>query len=324
MKLSSARPWARPCIGILLLVFLLWRMPWAETLHTLASVRLRWWIPALALGALGVWFRSLRLHWVLGAQQPLSGVWRSVALGYLAGLVLPAGGGELVKVRTLMKARDLDFLHAGSAVALDRMFDLAGLALGLALLGTLQRLPGPVGTLLRSIGILLLLTGIVLTVFLFRGKALVARLSHLLAHRPWLAGQAVRLGAVLDAAEHLRGSRAWARLVLLQLFLTAFETFTATIALKALPFSVPLPPWVGLQLLMFSSIGFALPLLPGAAGSLQVAYILALRPFGVPVAQALAFSLLAHLGHILLVVGHGGLAFLLRPDTRDPERAELL
>lgn len=323
MDLDSSKRWIGPGAGILLVAYLLWCMPWAEALRTLGQVRLSWWIPALVLGALGVWLRALRLHWVLGASQPMSGVWRSVAFGYLGGLVLPAGGGELVKLRTLMKARSLDFLHAGSAVTLDRLFDLAGLALGLALLGSLQELPGPVGTLLRSMGILLLPTGLVLALFLFRGKAYVTQLSLSFAHRPWLAGKMGRLGSVLDEAEHLRGGRIWMRLVMLQLFITAFEVLTATIALRALPFTVQLPPWVGLQVLMFSAIGFALPLLPGAAGSLQVAYILALRPFGVPMPQALAFSLLGHLGHVLVVVGHGGLAFLLRPDARGPAKAGL-
>ncbi len=323
MKLNAARRWIGPGVGILLVAYLLWRMPWAEALRTLGQVRLSWWLPALALGTLGVWLRALRLHWVLGSPQPLFGIWRSVALGYLAGLVVPAGGGELVKLRTLMKARGLDLLHAGSAVTLDRLFDLAGLALGLALLGGLQELPGPVGTLLRSMGFLLLFIGLFLVLFLFRGKAYVTRLSRSLAHHPWLAQKMGRLGAVLDEAEHLRGSRTWIRLLLLQLFITAFEVLTATIALRALPFTVPLPPWTGLQVLMFSAIGFALPLLPGAAGSLQVACILALRPFGVPIPQALAFSLLAHLGHLLVIVGHGGLALLLQPEARGPAKAGL-
>ncbi len=323
MNLNAAKRWIGPGVGILLVAYLLWRMPWAEALRTLAQVRLRWWLPALALGALGVWFRALRLHWVLGSPKPLLGVWRSVALGYLAGLVLPAGGGELVKLRTLMKARSLDILHAGSAVTLDRLFDLAGLALGLALLGGLQALPGPVGTLLRVMGILLLFTGLLLVLFLARGKAYVTRLSLSLSHRPWLAGKMGRMGALLNETEHLRARRTWIRLLLLQLFITAFEVFTTSIALKALSFTVPLPPWVGLQVLMFSAIGFALPLLPGAAGSLQVAYLLALRPFGVPVPQAPAFSLLAHLGHVLVVIGHGGLAFLMGPDARITAKAEL-
>lgn len=323
MKLNAVRRWIGPGVGILLVAYLLWRMPWAEALQTLGQVRLSWWIPALALGTLGVWLRAQRLQWVLGSTQPLFGIWRSVALGYLAGLVVPAGGGELVKLRTLMKARGLDFLHAGSAVTLDRLFDLAGLALGLALLGGLQELPGPVGTLVRSMGFLLLFIGFFLVLFLFRGKAYVTRLSCSLAHHPWLAGKMGHLGAVLDEAEHLRGSRTWIKLLLLQLFITAFEVLTASIALRALPFTVPLPPWAGLQVLMFSAIGFSLPLLPGAAGSLQVACILALRPFGVPIPQALAFSLLAHLGHVLVVVGHGGMAILLPPDARGPSKAGL-
>jgi uncharacterized membrane protein YbhN (UPF0104 family) len=256
-------------------------------------------------------------------EEPLVGVWRSVALGYLAGLVLPAGGGELVKLRTLMKARGLDVMHSGSAVALDRLFDLFGLTVGLALLGGIQELPGPIGSLLRGMGLLLLLTGLVLMLLLFRGRAVVTRWSGFLSHSPWLAGRVGRLGGILEEADHLRGSRTWIKLLLLQVFITAFEAFTASIVLRSLHFSVPLPPWAGLQVLMFSSISFALPLLPGGVGSLQVACILALRPWGVPLPQALAYSLLAHLGHVLVVVGHGVSALMMGRDARGRGKAGL-
>src|ERR1035438_7765217 len=120
-RFNSLRRWLGPFIGVLLIAYLLWRMPWVEALRTLEQVRLRWWLPTLALGAFGIWFRALRLHWVLGSAESMFGVWRSVALGYVGSLFLPAGGGELVKIRMLMKARTLDALHAASAVALDRL-----------------------------------------------------------------------------------------------------------------------------------------------------------------------------------------------------------
>ena len=318
MQLSTAKRWIGPGVGTLLLGFLLWRLPWVEALHTLGEVRLRWWIPALTLGAAGVCLRALRLHWVLGSGGSYFGVWRSVALGYLGGLVLPAGGGELVKVRTLMKARDLDLFHGGAAVTLDRFFDLASLAFGLALLSGLQDLPGPVGSLLRILGILLCFAGLFLVLFLARGKAGLARLAQAWAQRPRVAAKLERLGAVLDEAEHLRAHGTWIRLMALQVSITTIEVITASIALRALPFTVGLPLWAGLQVLMFCSIAFALPLLPGAAGSLQVAYILALSPWKVPISQALAYSLLAHFGHVFVVMAHGGLAFLLGSETRGP------
>ena len=323
MKPGFARRWLGPGLGVLLVAFLIWRMPWLEALRTLAKIRLAWWLPSLALGGFGIWLRSLRLHWVLGAQGSLFNIWRSVSLGYLGGLVLPAGGGELVKIRVIMKSRGLDLLHAGAAVALDRMLDLVGLVLGLALLGVVQELPGSVGTLLHSLSVMLVLAGVLLLLFLFHGKAFVARFSSSFAHLPWLRSRLEKVNTVLDEAEHLRTSRTWIRLLLFQLFITAFEVLTASIFLKSLPLTVVLPSWAGLQVLMFSAIGFALPLLPGAAGSLQVAYIAALSPWGVGIPPSLAFSLLAHLGHLLVVLGHGGLALLLPAEARGSGEAEL-
>ncbi len=323
MKPGFARRWLGPGLGVLLLAYLIWRMPWLEALQTLTKIRLAWWLPALAMGGLGIWLRSLRLHWVLGAQGSLFNVWRSVSLGYLGGLVLPAGGGELVKIRVIMKSRGLDLLHAGAAVALDRMLDLVGLVLGLAVLGMVQELPGSVGTLLRGLSILLVLAGILLLLFLFRGQAFISRFSSSFAHRPWLSSRLEQVNTILDEVQHLRTSRTWIRLLLFQLFITAFEVLGASIFLKSIPIAALLPSWAGLQLVMFSSIGFAMPLLPGAAGSLQVAYIIAMRPWGVAIPQALAFSLLAHMGHLLVVLGHGGMALLLPAEIRSPGEAEL-
>ena len=206
---STRRHWGGLILGAMLLGVLIWRLPWAEALVTLREVRLAWWVPALVLGAFGVWFRALRLHLVLGVPRPLLSVWRAVALGYLAGLVLPAGGGEVVKIRTLMKGRDLDILHAGSAVTLDRLFDLLGLVLGLALLAGLQALPGSLGTLLNVLAVALVFAWLILVLLIVQGQAVLSRSSDLLPRFTWLARKIERMGTLLAEAGHLRGARTW-------------------------------------------------------------------------------------------------------------------
>ena len=177
--------------------------------------------------------------------------------------------------------------------------------------------------MLRCLSVMLLFAGILLLLFLSRGEAFIARFSSSLARLPWLARRMGELNGIIEETEHLHHSGTWVRLLLLQLFIVAFEVFTVDIALRSLPLTVVLPSWAGLQVLMFTAIGFALPLLPGAAGSLQVAYLFALRPWGVAIPQALAFSLLAQVGHILMVIGHGGTALLIQAETRSSGEAGL-
>jgi len=308
--------WIGPGIGAVLVIFLIWRMPWLDVLKTLKQARLGWWMFASALGACGIWFRALRLHWVLGTSNPVTAVWRCVSIGYLAGLVIPAGGGEVVKIRMLMKNLELDIFHIGSAVTLDRLLDLAGLAFGLTLLGWLQELPGTVGTLLRAMSLMLSIAAVIWALILIFGKRWLTRLSSQMTHSPWFMKRISQIHGALDANEHLRSGKIWIKLLLFQGFITGFEVCVVGIALKTVVLAVTLPPWASLQVLMFASIGFAIPLLPGSAGSLQVSYILALRPFGVSIPQALAFSLLAQLAHVLVVLGHGGFAMILGPMTR--------
>ena len=302
--------------GIALVVVLVLRMPWREAFAVLAQARIGWWLAGVGVGGLGIFLRSIRLHTVLGAETGagdpvgVTGVWRALAFGYLGGLVLPAGGGELVKIRVLMRARGLGVLHAGSAVAVDRLLDLLGLTAALTILSQLQALPGSAGRALRLLGWLLLAVGGILALLLAKGEALLPEGPAGEAGQGWKGSVLASLRNLLASARHLREAGVWGRLLALQGLALGLDALAASLVLRALPLSGQLPGWAGLQLTAFSMLGFALPLLPGAVGSIQVACILALRPFGVPTHEALAFSLLSHLGHVVVVLLNGAGAYV--------------
>jgi uncharacterized membrane protein YbhN (UPF0104 family) len=68
---------------------------------------------------------------------------------------------------------------------------------------------------------------------------------------------------------------------------------------------VPMKFEAAMVLFLFINIGFLIPSSPGAIGVIQVAFWMALEPFGVPKSQALAISLAFHLIFYLFTIGAG-------------------
>jgi uncharacterized membrane protein YbhN (UPF0104 family) len=68
---------------------------------------------------------------------------------------------------------------------------------------------------------------------------------------------------------------------------------------------VPMKFEAAMVLFLFINIGFLIPSSPGAIGVIQMAFLMALEPFGVPKAQALAISLAFHLIFYLFTIGAG-------------------
>ncbi|MBK8727244.1 MAG: flippase-like domain-containing protein, partial [Holophagaceae bacterium] len=93
---------------------------------------------------------------------------------------------------------------------------------------------------------------------------------------------------------------------------------STSLALKAVEFAVRPPLASALPLTVFIQLAFALPLLPGSLGTHQAACVLALGAYRIPPSEALAFSILAQAGHVIMVCCLNAIAFIVRRTPRDP------
>ena len=306
----TLRPWIAGLAGLLILVVIGRQVSWIRILDLLASTRLPWLGAALLLAILGVSMRAFRLWLVLGRVAPFPGIWRSVCLGYFSSLFLPMGGGEVVKVAAMNRQTGLSLVRAGTAMTMDRLFDVAtvlALAGSVAGHGLLQGLrAGPL--LLLSLGAAMLLALLIL--LLVSGNGLRAWLLHWSSRHPGRHAWIQRFDDIHSQAAILRKPGLVPGLVLLQACILAVDVTAAGCALRAFPFAQGLPAAAPLRLAFFVMLAFGLPLLPGGFGSHQAATILALAPFGIGTDKALAISLAGEATHFTALILLGLAAIL--------------
>lgn len=307
--------WGLMAAGLAAIAVASTRVPWPDVRAALAGARPLYLVGSAGVAVLAVGARSLRLALLSGDASRHFGAWRAYALGYLASIVLPLGSGELVKVAAFQRVTGLGWARSGASVLLDRLMDLSGMAavLGFMLaggwLGGFRT--GPVVAILGALALVLAGLGLVI----LRGDGPRRLLERLEAGggRPWAAWLRRRYAQAHDQALLLRAPGLAVRILLLQLLVLALDTTGAWLSLQAFPFGTGVDFLVPLRLNLYLMFAAALPLLPGSIGTYQVACLLALRPLGVPLPQALAFALVAQATTLLFLLGQGLVALIHAP-----------
>jgi uncharacterized membrane protein YbhN (UPF0104 family) len=294
-------------LGLAVLAWIAMNLPWAVVWESMHEVRLQWIAVSLVVGTAGITVRAFRLKAVLGKTEAggIKPVWRSVTLGYFASLAFPFGGGEVIKMAALNRFTRIPASRAVAAVTMDRLFDAGTLVLLAFLVSYTHAVPGLRPGPLFLLGAAFSLASATVALLMLRGESL----GRLLGRLPWPQRHLERLlqgyESIHQQALRLRQPGLWLTLGTLQFSAFALDTFGAWCGLHAFPFSSQLGMNAAIQLNLLIMVAFALPLLPGSLGTLQGAYVLALRPFGIGTAESLAFSLVGQAGHMVLVATLG-------------------
>jgi hypothetical protein len=294
-------------LGLLVLAVVLHKVDWVQFRQVLAG--LRWPIVAagFVLGVAAVAARSLRLTLVLDAGGRYGRVFRAVSFGYVGMLALPLGGGELLKVASLRSLLELPAATAATGWALDRMLDVAGLGLMVAMLVGL-------GGVIPLRHFQPWLLAVAPPVVALAGIAAVLALRSVL-RRPPVSGPLRagtrwhrRLTDVAALLATLRRPSKLLALVAVQLLVTALDVFGAWVGFHVFRIGDRLPLLTAVRLMTFLQASAALPLLPGGVGTQQAACVLALAPEGIPAAVAFAYSLVGQASSFLMLGTLGGLS----------------
>jgi len=302
--------WYLGVIGIVLLCFLAYRVRWSDVVASLKGLGKPWLVTMFAMTSLTVSLRSYRLYLVLGTRTSVIQTWHSVCLGYFGSLFLPLGGGEVVKVAALRYGSHISLSRAATALAMDRSFDvctLLALMAGAVGWGSLPRFR------IGSMMILALAASSLIAFWMFlliSGDSLKIRLSRWASKHPGRHPWLQRFEEIHDQATQLRKPARITSLITLQSCIFAADILGVVCGLQVFPFGQTLPASAAIRLALFGMLGSGLPLLPGGLGSQQAACILALTPYGVSTAQALALSLVGGSVHILTLSILGAAAIL--------------
>lgn len=255
---------------------------------------------SIALFAVSIFCRALmwRVTTRSFGRVGLSTLFGGVVVGYLANNILPLRAGELVRAYYLTLRSEIVMTVSFSTICIERMVDIFSLVF-LLLAGIAWGMPGISPQNARRA--LAVLTLLVVACIIF-----ICWVTRLRKNGRKFTGLINSLFNIFESFvepfRRLRDYRLIALLITINLaaWCSNYLCIAALISGEVLHFFTP-----ALLLLLFVSIGILIPASPGAFGIMQIAFWMALAPFGVTreVALALSFAYQGGLYLFTLAVG---------------------
>jgi hypothetical protein len=267
-----------------------------------------WAVPALALVCVGVLLRVERWRWMFppAERPPFGATFWALVLGLFANNVLPARLGEIARMAALSRETRLRRTQVLTTIGVERVFDLAALAL-LALVA----LPlAPAGSLRRNLGIAVVVIGgavilLLLAIASARVRALTVRLVRRL---PAMGGERGdrTLGSLRVGVAALNDGPT---LVVVMLWSIASWTALAASNWCVLQMFDTGAPWhAALISVLATNLAMVVPSSAASIGVFEVAARESLTTYGVPASLALSFALVLHAINILPTLPAGAVA----------------
>jgi uncharacterized membrane protein YbhN (UPF0104 family) len=310
-------------ISIICVAIVVHGIEWSAVGGALRRTNLLLILPALALLAVLFLLRAHRWQRLVNpiVVLPLRPFWSASLIGFMANDILPLRVGELARAYALAHLTPVPISTALATSVLERVWD--AVALGVVTIFTLSQFPLPHWVARTNAGLL------AACVVILSGGAWLARGGE--QGFAWLparfAGLAERF---VSGLRSLRSMSALLWVLLLSFAIWFMLVGYYWVLLHACGFSLPFT--AALLVTVFTVFAAAVPAAPGFVGTYQYAVILALSFFSVPKAEALGFSIIAHLAQLIPVI-IGGLIALVRarlplwpsalvPDKVEPAPAE--
>ncbi|MBD3336429.1 MAG: flippase-like domain-containing protein [Candidatus Eisenbacteria bacterium] len=296
-----------------------------EIYRHLRETRTVYLIPAVVLTLLHMFFRALRWRHLLAAVKviPLSPLYRSTLIGFMANNLLPARLGELVRAHVIGRWENISRSAALATIAMERVFDLFTMLVLFGLIAVFL----PLTPAVRQIGIAGLGFGVLILGFFIAlhhtGPRAVQVVGRFLPGRIRARGMQIVASFQAGLAVLREGRQLlWAALysfVMWALIVVVIHSCFAAAEVTA--GGEPLPPAAGVVVLVVMAIGLMVPSGPGFVGSLQLAAKLGLKVFGVEDNTALSFSIVYHATQWLPIT-IVGLVFLIQANLSLKEIAQ--
>jgi uncharacterized membrane protein YbhN (UPF0104 family) len=276
---------------------------WEDFSASFAQANYLYLVPALGFIAMVYVLRVLRWRMFLSPMARVA--YRDIAgatlIGFMSTCVLPLRPGEVIRPYVLHKRSGIKFgVAAGTAVGLERVFDLIGafflLVLALALMGSAA--PGGEATHLaegmRQKGLYLAaaaLCGLAALMALALAPGAMLRVASFFLRvlpQRWRAPLMAFLESVATSMQFLRSPvRVAGALALTLAFWLCYPLSTYSLALG---FNLHLPFVGALLAQVILTAAVAVPQAPGFIGVFSVAAMVGVELFGVPKGDAAAFA----------------------------------
>jgi uncharacterized protein (TIRG00374 family) len=317
-----------PLLSLVAIVIVVRSVDLGRTVESIAAANPAPLAPALSLVAVGILVRSLRWQRLLprvGTLPPVRRIAPVVLVGYLGNAVLPARLGEPIRAYLLARREGLSPAQVFGTAILERIVDLATLAVMAFAATLLVRAPGWVIQLtavaaIGGVAVVVLLATIGL-------RPLLRPLDTYIARRP--GGRAEVLHRRLERfASGIGGPSQRVPIVEATLLsVPIWLTDSAICWLVALALGVSLPFAGALLVVGVGALGTSIPSAPGYVGTYELAASATAVALGASSAAALGLAVVLHAitllpvavsgAAALLLMGRGGLLRLAHEATAD-------
>ncbi len=304
-------------LAILLLYFTLRDLDWPNFFTTLQNADYLYLPLVLLWNSAGFFVRGLRLRALLssGNELPVSNVFFANMAGYLGNNILPARAGELIRAAYLARQNKISASYALTVGLVERLMDLIALiVLGSFALSATGIASFVSQNVLRGIAILGLigLAGVFITPYFE------SFLRNMIQHLPFIK-ETFKLKLDQFLQQFITGLKSIHGVARISQFtgLTGLIWFMDAVGAVLLAFILKIPLKLQHAFILLFALGLssAIPSTPGYVGVYQFAAVVALTPFGISKADALAFILMSQfLGYI--VIGFWGLLSLWQFNKR--------
>lgn len=286
-------------IGALFLWFSFRKVDMGEMWRAMAGANYWYLIPNLVLTFAGMWLRAVRWKIMLDpiGKVPLSKVYASTMIGFMANNVLPFRLGEFVRPYSIGATAKISRSAALATIAVERVFDMFALLVFLVMvLILLPQLTAvewldDVGYIGLAVCLLLLFFLAALKRWPEPSQKVVARILALFPKKIGDLGVEIFGKFILGLSVMGSGSGVL-YLIFLSLLIWGLSAFNSYFMLQA--FDLHLGPLAWFTWLVVVSLGIMLPAAPGFIGTFQAFTVLSLGLFNVNKETALAVSVVTH------------------------------
>jgi hypothetical protein len=298
-------------ISVLALYFALRNVDMPALLAAISSARPAWMAAVLVAYLIHYWLKAMRWCDLLAPvyETRTAEAYPVMMTGFFANNFLPAHLGEFVRMWVGGRVFRVSKTEVLATIVLERILDFSVIAL---LFGAALAAGGAISAQLTYAGYMLLGMTVIAWALIFIAlryeKAAQRVLGWLL--RPLPARFGARIGEMfslaLFAMHSLKSARLVARIVALSLLQWLLVGIAVYAALEAV--AVQIPMGAAVVTLAATVLAVTLPAAPGFFGTIQLAFVLALAPYGVAESDALAGSVIFHIISYLFVMVAGVIA----------------
>jgi len=303
--MAKSRLGLQLAIGLALSAALIWlsvrSLDLREVMRALAAANWIWFLPICGLTLLAFWIRAVRWGWLLKSVKPIgaSSLFSATMIGFAANNLLPARLGELVRPWALGTSEKISRSSVFATVIVERVVDMFCILVFLGVSLILHPAPPVIqnaGLAALVVNLLLLIGLVVIERNPAHADRLAAWFQRVLPPKfgPKVASLLRNFAGGLGVFRHGPGLF-WVTVYSLLMFFVTALGLTACMA----AFSLHLPWYAGVVMLVVTAFGIMVAPTPGYLGAIQYACVLGLSLFGVNRTTAFSFSLYYHLTQFL-------------------------